>query len=120
MVAENIVQHQAVAKPKNSIQLFLESRRDLIAQVAPRHLSVDRLLKVALLARGKDSKIAACSPESLLKCVIQSAELGLEAGGPQGHAYFVPYKGELTLIVGYRGMLELVRRSGLVSSVEAH
>lgn len=122
MTAEN--PSTAVAKqPKDSlahVQAFLESRRDLISQVAPKHLSPERLIKVALMARTKDKAIAACTTESLLKCVIQAAELGLEAGGPQGHAYLVPYGKELTLIVGYRGMLDLVRRSGMVQRIEAH
>jgi recombination protein RecT len=48
-----------------------------------------------------------------------AAELGLEPGGALGHAYLVPYKQTCTLIVGYRGLIELAHRSGEVSLVRA-
>jgi recombination protein RecT len=51
---------------------------------------------------------------------MQSAELGLEAGSALGHAYLVPYKTECTLIIGYRGLLELARRSGQIKQLSAH
>ncbi len=46
------------------------------------------------------------------------AQLGLEPG-PMGLAYLIPYKGEATLQVGYKGLLNLVWRSGQVASVQA-
>lgn len=105
---------------KSDVQLLLESRAEAMRQLAPKHLNIERLIKIALLARNKKKELLAASGESLLKVVMQSAELGLELEGPQGHAYAVPFKGELTLVVGYKGLLELVRRSGMVTRIEAH
>lgn len=36
-----------------------------------------------------------------------------------GYAYLIPYKGVATLIPGYKGLLDLARRSGRIISIEA-
>lgn len=65
------------------------------------------------------SSLPNCSLPSVLGSVINAVQIGLEPG-PLGHAYLVPFKGECTLQIGYRGMLELVMRSGKVDSVYAY
>lgn len=56
---------------------------------------------------------------------MQCAQLGLEPGGALGHAYLLPFENrkkgitEVQFIVGYRGMLDLARRSGQIISIEA-
>jgi len=55
-----------------------------------------------------------------MRSIMQAAELGLEIGGLLGEAYLVPFKGEATCIVGYRGLINLARRSGQIASVSAH
>jgi recombination protein RecT len=87
--------------------------------VLPRHLTPERLVKVALAATGRTPKLLECTPASVLECVMQAAQLGLEPGGPLGHAYLVPYGNTCTLIVGYRGLIDLARRSGEIESIEA-
>lgn len=99
---------------------YLEMRKGVLAKMLPRHLTPDRLIKVALLAYSKTPKLRECSLESIWQSVAQAAELGLEPGGVLGHAYLVPFKGECTLIPGYRGLIDLARRSGEIESIEAH
>lgn len=50
---------------------------------------------------------------------MQSAQLGLEPGSALGQAYLVPYGNQCQLILGYRGMIDLARRSGQVLSLSA-
>ena len=63
--------------------------------------------------------------KSLLGAVIQSSQLGLEPGTVLGHAYLVPYRNKKTgtteaqFILGYRGMIDLARRSGQIESIAA-
>jgi recombination protein RecT len=109
----------AALKQKTIMDLF-ESRKASLAAVLPKHMTPERLLKVALGATARSPDLLACSPASLLLCLMQSAELGLEAGGLLGEAYLVPFKGVATLIPGYRGLAKLARQSGQVASIEAH
>lgn len=59
------------------------------------------------------------NPQSVMKCVYNLAFLGLFPGSALGHAYFVPFKGQATLVVGYRGFTELAYESGFLSTVHA-
>ena len=61
----------------------------------------------------------AADPLSLIGAVVVAAQLGLEPG-IAGHAYLVPYGKQVTLIPGYRGLIELALRSGKIRSIEAH
>lgn len=103
----------------NTLLGLLEQRRDSIAQLIPKHLNADRLMKVAVNCVGKTPMLQQCTPVSLLQCIITAAELGLEPGGALGHAYLVPYGKAATLIVGYRGFIQLMRNSGQLASIRA-
>lgn len=84
------------------------------------------MIRVALTACQRSPDLLDCDPVSVLGCVMQAAQLGLETDGILGHAYLVPFNNtrarrkECQLIVGYKGYLALARRSGEVSSFFAH
>ena len=98
---------------------FMEGRKSYLAQILPKHLTPERVIKVAITAASRTPALLQCTPESFALAVIQASQLGLEAGSPLGEAYLVPYKTECTLIVGYRGYIALARRSGQIESIEA-
>lgn len=106
-------QKQAVLKD------LLDRAKGSIAAVLPKHLTPDRILKVALVATSKSPMLMNCSPQSVLQSVMQAAQLGLEPGSALGGAYLVPYGNTCQLIVGYRGLIDLARRSGQIQSIEA-
>lgn len=116
-----------------AIKLQLEKGKALIAQVAPKHLTADRMVRLAMLAVSKQPKLAECSGMSILKSMMVASELGLEPGGALGHGYLVPYntnqakRGEKPIwvtecqfIAGYRGLAKLARNSGEIEILEAH
>lgn len=110
-----------VVKDKlNTIGAMLESRKQMIAQVLPRHIKADRLIKVALMAMNRQPELLNCTPSSLFQALMMSGQLGLEPDGILGSAYLVPFGTQCTLIPGYRGLIDLARRSGLIKSIEAH
>lgn len=115
------IKHQATAKAERpkTIQAFLTAYKPEIQRALPKHLSADRMARVALTEFRKTPALAKCKPESLFGAIIQSAQLGLEPGSALGHAYLIPHGQEVTLIVGYRGMLDLARRSGQIESIQA-
>lgn len=111
-----------------SLKTLFEGSRPAISQVLPKHLTADRILKVTLAATSRTPKLLECTQSSILQSVMQAAQLGLEPGSPLGHAYLVPYynkpkdqpgRMECQLIVGYRGLIDLARRSGQIDSIEA-
>lgn len=104
--------------------LFLKSK-DQLAMALPRHMTVDRLIRVALTTIQRTPKLADCTPMSLMGALMESAQMGLEPDGMLGHAHLVPYFNNKTgameakLIPGYKGLISLAYRSGAVSSIHA-
>ena len=103
-----------------------------MALALPKHMTADRLARIALTEIRKVPKLAQCDQTSFLGAIMQVAALGLEPGGALGHAYLIPFdkRGkvggewrvvgtEVQLIIGYRGMIDLARRSGQIVSLSA-
>lgn len=83
----------------------------------PKHLTPDRMIRVALNQIRKNPKLLDCSAASLFGAITEAATYGWEIGGVMGHAYLVPYKDECVLIPGYKGLVDLCRRSGQISTI---
>ncbi len=120
-------QAPATRKPSNDIASLLNDPK-VKAQMAlalPKHVTAERLARVALTEVRKNPALALCDQTSFLGALMTCAQLGLEPGGPLGHAYLIPFENrkkgvmEVQFIVGYRGMIELARRSGQIVSIEA-
>jgi recombination protein RecT len=75
--------------------------------------NAERMVRCLLTECQKTPKLLDCSPRSLFGGVIQVAQLGLELGGPAGQAYLLPFKGEATLCIGYKGFIALGFRAGV-------
>ncbi len=106
-------------KKPNNFPAMLEAYKGEIARALPRHLNADTMTRVALTCFRMNPKLAECQPASVFASVIQASQLGLRPG-MLGECYLIPYKDQCTLQIGYQGMLELVRRSGLVDSIGAY
>lgn len=116
-----------------SVKTFFESQKSTLAAVLPKHVSPDRMLKIALGALRTTPKLMECTVESLMGAVVQCSQLGLEPNTPLGHAYLIPFekkkkqgndwvvdKVETQIVIGYKGLIDLARRSGQVVSISAH
>jgi recombination protein RecT len=112
--------------PTNTIRALLEKSKGQIAMALPKHLNADRIVRVAMTSVQRTPELLKCDPISLVAAVIQSSQLGLEPDGILGHAYLIPFnntkKGrmEVQFIPGYKGLIDLARRSGQVVSIGAH
>ena len=102
------------------VKSFLTTNRERLAKAMPAHVSADRLMRVAIQAVSNSVKLQQCSVNSLIAAIVQCSLLGLEPNGPLGEAYLVPFKGKVVLVPGYRGLINLARRTGLVTVVYAH
>lgn len=98
---------------------------DIVATLVPT-IPKERFIAVALQAVTRSPRLLECTPASIIKALRDAAELGLEPSGLMGSAYLVPYRNrksqryEAQLIAGYRGLIDLARRSGEVKTIEAH
>jgi len=81
-------------------------------------VDMDRLLRVSMSQIRGNTKLGKCSPASLASSILAAGKLGLEPG-LLGQAYLVPYGSECTMIIGYRGLIDLARRSGQIAKIEA-
>lgn len=115
------------------VKRFFESQTGAIKAVLPKHVAPERMLRLALGALRTTPKLMNCTVESLMGAVIQCAQLGLEPNTPLGHAYLIPFDKrkkvgnqwqvvatEVQLIFGYKGLIDLARRSGQIVSIAAH
>lgn len=89
---------------------IIEQQRPQLARALPRHLDADRFARIVLTECRRNPGLLQCTPASMLGAMMQAAQLGLEPG-PLQQCYLVPYKGEVTFQVGYRGFIDLFRRA---------
>lgn len=87
------------------------------AKALPKHLSPERFARIAITALTKTPKLNQCTTESLMKCLLDLSAAGLEPDGRR--AYLIPYGKEATVVVSYMGLVELMRRSGDITSIRA-
>lgn len=102
-----------------SIRDHLESPALLgqIAKVLPSHMSPERMARVAITAMTRTPKLAECTQASFFKCLLDLSSWGLEPDGRRAH--LIPYGSECTLILDYKGIVELCFRSGFVKNIHA-
>jgi recombination protein RecT len=114
------------AKAQSIRSLFNDNRvKGEIMKALPKHLTADKLIRVAMTSIQRNPKLMDCTQQSLLGCIMTSAALGLEPDPFLGQAYFVPYWNtkkncyEAQFMPGYRGYIALARRTGELQSVSS-
>lgn len=114
------IKEKTAATP--TVRDTIRDMQDEFARALPAHLPVDRFMRLVFTELSKTPALTRCTTPSLLGALMSAAQLGLEPG-PLGHFYLTPrrIKGEhqVVPIIGYKGMVELARRTGQLSSIEA-
>lgn len=106
--------------------LWNEQAKAQLQQVAAAHMKPERMMRLMANAMRTTPKLAECDPMSLLGGLMTCAGLGLEPNTIMGHAYLIPFKNnrkkitEVQLVVGYKGLIDLARRSGHITSISAN
>jgi len=113
--------NQQVTKKEqvNSVRNLLEQMRPQMNAALPKHLTSERLARVAMTTIQNTPKLLDCDRSSLISAIMSCAQLGLEPDGLLGQAYLIPFKNKVQFIPGYKGLIDLARRSGDVSSILA-
>ena len=111
---------------KDQVKYLLESNKGAIMAALPKHLSPERLLQVATQVAITTPGLKNCYVPSLIGGIMQCTMMGLEPNTVLGHAYLVPFRNkkknrtDVQVIVGYKGLIDLARRSGEIVSIAAH
>jgi len=109
----------STSAPKNSIKALLtgDAFKEQVRLALPEHLKPERFVRIALTALNRTPKLQQCTQQSLFQCLLDLSSMGLEPDGRRAH--LIPYKDQCTLVVDYKGLVELVLRSGEVSTIHA-
>ena len=115
--------------PQQNMKNLLERSWPRIVAVIGNNLSPQRLYQMYVSTINREPQLANCGVESVLSCFMKCAALGLEPSNVDGlgRAYILPYgnknyrtgQKEATLIIGYKGMIDLARRSGQIRDISA-
>lgn len=108
-----------VEKKAKTIFDIIQAGAKQFATALPKHINTDRFVRIAITTIRQNPKLAQCSQESLLGALMVSAQLGLEPG-VLGQCYLIPYGRECQFQIGYKGMIELLRRSGQLKDIYAY
>ena len=106
-----------------TIRDLLHRQKDQLVAALPKHMDVEKVLRVAMTSIQSNPVLLQCDQMSLVKALMEASQLGLVTDGILGYAYLVPYKVKgiykAQLQIGYRGFLDLAYRSGKISSIYA-
>ena len=106
------------AKPQ-TLPMMLKQNLTRLKTIAPSGFDASRFSAALMCEVRSNPKLAECNPLSILGAFVKSTQLGLEPGSTLGHVYFLPFKGECALVIGYKGMVELGYRSKKMLSIAA-
>lgn len=107
---------------KNSLRDFLVRNKQSITEAIPSFMSTERLIGQLFTTINTNPALLDATPRSLIGALLYAGSLGLEPG-PLGLLYLIPFKNknkqtvEVTVIPGYKGLVQLARRSGQVARI---
>lgn len=119
---EKAVETSKAVAVKSKAQVITEmvlAQNDKLSDVLQSSLTPERFTRMVMNAFNTTPKLVECSQASLVSSMMNAAALGLEPNTPMAYAYLIPYGKRCQFIIGYKGLLELVRRSGKVRDVAA-
>jgi recombination protein RecT len=68
-------------------------------------------LNQVMIVVANSDKLQECNPKSILVSAMRAASLKLSVDPTSGQAWIIPYKGQATFQIGYRGIYELAMRT---------
>lgn len=112
-----------------SLRVFWDKNRDKVAAILPKHFSLDRQGQLLFTCVYKQPDLLDCTPASLVGALMQGGMLGLEPVGAGGYwlapfwqkanpAKNIPARRNVTMIIDYRGLMGMARRTREVKTVD--
>lgn len=126
-------QFKPLKEVQNLGELFKHPQfKERIMQALPQHLKPDWMLSTFIQSVQKVPKLAQCTPLSLAGAFITCASVGMAPNSTLAEVHLIPFdvnkwnsqarkfetvRTDVQVIFGYQGLLNLARRSGMVTSV---
>lgn len=94
-----------------------------LAKILPKHITPERMARAAITALMRVPALAECDQASFFQAMMLLSQYGLEPDGRNAH--LIPFRNnkkgimECQLIVDYKGLVELIERTGNVSTIHA-
>jgi recombination protein RecT len=104
-------------KPNQSIEKSLVSPNQLaeFTKALPATIKAAAFARIALTTIKQKEAFSKCEPRTLIAALMQCAQLGLPPDGRRVH--LIPFGQTVNVVIGYQGLLELARNTGLVSTI---
>jgi recombination protein RecT len=110
-----------------TLSKFLNQNADTLAQFASGFMKPESMIRMAQIAFSKSPVLAKCTLSSILRSLMDAASLRVKPGGLNGRGYLVPRKNNKTnpptwechFDPGWRGLVDVARRSGKVKALGA-
>jgi len=121
-MAEMAVITQPV-KNVSTLRSLLEKSKGELEKALVSRIDPDQFIRVAMTTIQRKPKLLECDAQSLIACLMESAQMGLPPDNAWG-TYLVPFRDKMgrphcQLIISFRGLLRIVRRSGQIANIWA-
>lgn len=120
------VADRAVSAARRPMLQTLEKQWSSIAEMMPPGMSAERQLRLWRATLLQNPAVLNAEPRSVLVAISDAVRLGFEPGGYLGQCYIQTYKDRrgggkdtAVMVPGYRGMVELAGRHGVVITAGA-
>jgi recombination protein RecT len=90
-----------------------------ILTIMPDKKERDNFVNQLTVIREKNVALQKCTPASILECMIASAHLHMLPNRHDQWVYIIPYGTTAQFQLGYKGLIELAYRSGIVKTINA-
>lgn len=125
-VSNNVTEiAKAQSVEKSGFDAFLSRHADKITSVLSRNIDKTQYLAQIVSEARRNPNLLECTRPSLISTIAACAQLNLSLGSLLGHAWIIPYRNnqkgitEAQFQIGYKGWIELGRRSGKVRTISA-
>jgi len=102
----------------DGLRKVLEAKMDTIARTLPaQFMAPQRFNQIVISLCAQNPYLLECQPISLISAVLQCAALALSPESSMGQFYFLPFKGKVQGVPGYKGLANLAWRSDAIASL---
>lgn len=99
------------SNPVAQFSRFMDTFKPQMALALPKHLTADRMARLALTAFSTTPKLQECEARTIAASIMTASTLGLEPG-VNGQGFLIPYGTTCTFVPGWKGLVDIVNRSG--------